>query len=245
MADLSVATCHIQYTFLSLCQVCSRENGQNTKILEVRYFRMLRKWPCRQARKPLILRMSHWSRSQANVVTKQREQMFASDAESKDGIERYVNSLPAEHRSSAKDWLETGVILPSKHLRKNLTCEKNPLTGFSQFGSVMYCLLRDGTTLQWRFLMMALHRKCTTHITHILVKCAPKLMKGKVCVRVCELVHMRVCACVSVYACAWARVGGGESACACFCWVWIMLIWKCQPSLQVSAGWHFRLELCL
>ena len=41
--DLTVATCHIQYTFLSLCQFFSRENGQNTKILEVRYFRTIRK----------------------------------------------------------------------------------------------------------------------------------------------------------------------------------------------------------
>ena len=29
--NLTVATCHIQYTFLSLCQFVSRENGQNTK----------------------------------------------------------------------------------------------------------------------------------------------------------------------------------------------------------------------
>ena len=36
--DLTVATCHIQYPFLSLCQFFSRENGQNTKILEVRHF---------------------------------------------------------------------------------------------------------------------------------------------------------------------------------------------------------------
>ena len=33
--DLTVATCHIQYTFLSLCQFVSRENGQNTKILSL------------------------------------------------------------------------------------------------------------------------------------------------------------------------------------------------------------------
>ena len=31
--NLTVATCHIQYTFLSLCQFFSRQNGQNTKIL--------------------------------------------------------------------------------------------------------------------------------------------------------------------------------------------------------------------
>ena len=43
--DLTVATCHIQYTFLSLCQYFSRENGQNTKILEGRHFRIIRKWP--------------------------------------------------------------------------------------------------------------------------------------------------------------------------------------------------------
>ena len=37
-----VDTYHIQYTFLSLCQLFfSRENGQNTKILEVRHFRMM------------------------------------------------------------------------------------------------------------------------------------------------------------------------------------------------------------
>ena len=29
--DLTVATCHIQYTFLSLCQCFSRENGQNMR----------------------------------------------------------------------------------------------------------------------------------------------------------------------------------------------------------------------
>ena len=45
LIDLTVATCHIQYTFLSLCQFFSRENGQNTKILEVRHFSMIRKWP--------------------------------------------------------------------------------------------------------------------------------------------------------------------------------------------------------
>ena len=43
--DVAVATCHIQYTFRSLWQFFSRENGQNTKILEVRHFRMIRKWP--------------------------------------------------------------------------------------------------------------------------------------------------------------------------------------------------------
>ena len=43
--DLTVATCHIHYSFLSLCQYFSRENGQNTKILDVRHFRMIGKWP--------------------------------------------------------------------------------------------------------------------------------------------------------------------------------------------------------
>ena len=47
-------------TLLSLCQLFSRENGQNTKILEVRHFRMIRKWPLTvtEARKALILRES-------------------------------------------------------------------------------------------------------------------------------------------------------------------------------------------
>ena len=51
LVDLTVAACHIQYTFLSLRQFLfvSQENGQNTKILEVRHFRM-------RARKALILR---------------------------------------------------------------------------------------------------------------------------------------------------------------------------------------------
>ena len=47
---LTVATCHIQYTFLSLCPFFARENGQNTKILEVRHFGMTRKWP------PIVIR---------------------------------------------------------------------------------------------------------------------------------------------------------------------------------------------
>ena len=35
---------YLQYTFLSLCQFFSRENGQNTRQLEVRHFRMIWKW---------------------------------------------------------------------------------------------------------------------------------------------------------------------------------------------------------
>ena len=31
--DLTVAACHIEYTFLSLCQFFLRENEQHTKIL--------------------------------------------------------------------------------------------------------------------------------------------------------------------------------------------------------------------
>ena len=45
LINLTVATCRIQYTFLSLCQFCSWENGQNTTILKVRHFRMIRKCP--------------------------------------------------------------------------------------------------------------------------------------------------------------------------------------------------------
>ena len=41
--NLTVATCHIQYTFLSLCQFVSRENGQNTRILQVRHFCIIRR----------------------------------------------------------------------------------------------------------------------------------------------------------------------------------------------------------
>ena len=41
--DLTRATCHIQHTFLSLCQFVLRENGQNTQI--VRHFLMIRNWP--------------------------------------------------------------------------------------------------------------------------------------------------------------------------------------------------------
>ena len=48
--DVTIATCHVRYTFLSLCQFFSRENGQNTKIL-----RMIRKLP------PTVTRRAkHW-----------------------------------------------------------------------------------------------------------------------------------------------------------------------------------------
>ena len=43
--DPTVATCHIQYNFLSLCPFLARENVQNTEILGVHHFRMIRKWP--------------------------------------------------------------------------------------------------------------------------------------------------------------------------------------------------------
>ena len=52
--DLTIATCHIQYKFLSLCQFVSRENGQNTKILQVENGRRR----LLEARKALILRAS-------------------------------------------------------------------------------------------------------------------------------------------------------------------------------------------
>ena len=37
--NLTVTTCHIQYTFLSLCQFFSLENGENTR--RVRHFRVI------------------------------------------------------------------------------------------------------------------------------------------------------------------------------------------------------------
>ena len=40
-----VATCHIRYISLSLCWFFSQVNSQNTKILEVRLFRIILKWP--------------------------------------------------------------------------------------------------------------------------------------------------------------------------------------------------------
>ena len=42
--DLIVATCHIQYIFLSLCKFF-HEKTDKTKILEVRHFRLIQKWP--------------------------------------------------------------------------------------------------------------------------------------------------------------------------------------------------------
>ena len=48
--DVTVATCHIQYAFLSLCRFFPRENGQNMKILEVRHF-MILKWPPKVTRR--------------------------------------------------------------------------------------------------------------------------------------------------------------------------------------------------
>ena len=41
---LTVTTCHIQYTFLTLCKGFSWENRQNTEILEVCHYRMIQKW---------------------------------------------------------------------------------------------------------------------------------------------------------------------------------------------------------
>ena len=49
--DLTVATCHIQYPILSLSQIFSWENGQNTEILEVSHFCMTWKWPATVARR--------------------------------------------------------------------------------------------------------------------------------------------------------------------------------------------------
>ena len=42
---IDIVTCRIQYTFLSLCKFISRENGQNMKILSVRHFCIIQKWP--------------------------------------------------------------------------------------------------------------------------------------------------------------------------------------------------------
>ena len=42
--NLTVTTCHIQYTFLTLCKCFSWENRQNTEILEVCHYCMIKKW---------------------------------------------------------------------------------------------------------------------------------------------------------------------------------------------------------
>ena len=137
--------------------------------------------------------LSHSSRPQPNVVTKQREQRFASNSESEGGNKRYVNSLPKEHKSSARNWFQTGVMLP-KDLRKNLTCENPTLTGFSsdfsglitqEFKYLIPCDVLPFTG--WDYLAVkkishdaSLQKMYSTYITHVLVKCAPRLMEDKV-----------------------------------------------------------------
>ena len=45
LIHLTGTTCHIQHTFLCLCQKKKKENIQNTKILKDHHFRLTQKWP--------------------------------------------------------------------------------------------------------------------------------------------------------------------------------------------------------
>ena len=136
---------------------------------------------------------SHSSRSPSDVIAMQREQMFAADAGAKDGKTNYVNGLSAEHRSSANEWFQTGVMLPIE-LCRNLTRENPTLTGFGfQFTSGIpqpfkYLIPSDVLPFTgWDYLAVkkyfhdaSLQKMYNTYTTNVLVKCAPRLMKDKV-----------------------------------------------------------------
>ena len=121
--------------------------------------------------------------------------MFEKDSGSKDGMDLYLKEIPKEHKTSASDWFENGILL-SKGSRKALTRENVTLTGFpaaflnQSDGPYPFSYILDPSVIpfiSWDYKDVKQHFHCASllkmysqYVGHLLEKCVATLSTGQV-----------------------------------------------------------------
>ena len=149
----------------------------------------------------------HLSSREGDWITEERRRMFEKDRGSKDGIDLYLREIPKEHKTSASDWFENGILL-SKPSRKDLTRENVTLTGFP----ATFLNQRDGPYpfsyilppsvipfISWDYKDVKQHFHCASllkmysqYVGHLLEKCVATLATGQV------KFHFLLCNCMEM-----------------------------------------------
>ena len=126
---------------------------------------------------------------------------------SEEGIELYLDQIPKEHKTSASDWFENGILL-SKASRKDLTRENVTLTGFPAAflnqidGPYPFSYILDPSVIpfiSWDYKDVKQHFHCASllkmysqYVGHLLEKCVSTLATGQV------KFHFLLCNCMEM-----------------------------------------------
>ena len=128
-------------------------------------------------------------------ITEARRRRFDENpSPMEQGIDLYLQEIPKEHKKSASDWFENGILLP-KASRKELPRENVTLTGspaaFNEIGSLYpFSYIMDPTVIpfaSWDYKDVKQHVHCASllkmysqYVGHVLQKSAAKMATGQV-----------------------------------------------------------------
>ena len=149
----------------------------------------------------------HLSSREGDWITEERRRMFEKDRGSKHGIDLYLREIPKEHKTSASDWFENGILL-SKAFRKDLTRENVTLTGFpasflnQRVGPYPFSYILDPSVIpfiSWDYKDVKQHFHCASllkmysqYVGHLLEKCVATLATGQ------AKFHFLLCNCMEM-----------------------------------------------
>jgi len=130
------------------------------------------------------------SSREGDWITGERQRIFESHPGSKEGIRLYLEQIPKEHKHSASEWFENGILLP-KASRKDLNRENVTLTGFpaalinQSDGPYQFSYILDPSIIpftSWDYKDVRQHFNCDSllkmynqYVSHLLENCVAKL----------------------------------------------------------------------
>ena len=139
-------------------------------------------------------------------ITEERRKIIRHP-DSEEGIKLYLNQIPEEHKKSASDWFENGILLP-KASRKELTRENVTLTGFPSaslyqiVGPCPFRYLLDASVIpfiSWDYIDVKQHFHCTSllkmynqYVGNLLETCVATLSTAQV------KFHFLLCDCMEM-----------------------------------------------
>ena len=126
-------------------------------------------------------------------VTEGRRMMFARDDDAVYGIQSFLAEIPQQHKLSAREWWEDGILLPKKS-RKGAKRENVTLTGSNGLNAsepdvaFNYCIPSDCLPFgSWDYrdangfcAIPSLLEMYSKYVDHVLAACATRLVSGQV-----------------------------------------------------------------
>jgi len=149
----------------------------------------------------------HLGSREGDWITEERQRVFDSDPSLEEGIRFYLDEIPKEHKKSASEWFENGILL-SKASRKDLNRENVTLTGFpaallnQSDGPYQFSYILDPTIIpftSWDYKDVRQHFHCNSllkmynqYVGHLLEKCVTTVSREEV------KFHFLLCNCMEM-----------------------------------------------